>query len=206
MYLVGITGQIASGKTSVARMYKEMGAFLIDADKIGHKLLKDSEIKKQLVKEFGEEILDDDNEVIRDELGAKVFSSSDNLEAINKIMSKRIVSEIREVIAELQENRFPGIVVIDAALFPKWDIVKAMDIVILIEAPKWQRLNRLVRQRGLTPEDSNRRIDVQEELFKEFYPRQTIVVNNNGDFVGLRVQAMSAWLEIKDKTKEKTGR
>ncbi len=206
MYLVGITGQIASGKTCVARMYKEMGAFLIDADKIGHELLKDSEIKKQLIKEFGEDILDDDNEVIRDELAAKVFSSSDNLEAINKIMSKRIVSEIREVIAELQENRFPGIVVIDAALFPKWDIVKAMDIVILIEAPKWQRLNRLVRQRGLTPEDSNIRIDVQEELFKEFYPRQTIVVNNNGDFVSLRVRAMSAWLEIKDKVKEKASK
>jgi len=78
-----------------------------------------------------------------------------------------------------------------------------MDLVLVVDAPRWQRMNRLVRQRGLPQDEAERRIEVHEELFKEFFPKQTIVVKNNGDFMELRVQAMRAWLEIKDRIRQK---
>ena len=203
MYLVGITGPIASGKTSVAKMYKEMGAYLIDADKIGHQLLERPDIKKRIIEEFGDEILTDKGKIDREKLGAIVFSDISRLEALNDIIQKPLVDIIKEQILELQESGFPGIVVIDAALLPKWDIVKLMDLVLVVDAPRWQRMNRLVRQRGLPQDEAERRIEVHEELFKEFFPKQTIVVKNNGDFMELRVQAMRAWLEIKDRIRQK---
>lgn len=203
MYLVGITGPIASGKTSVAKMYKEMGAYLIDADKIGHQLLERPDIKKRIIEEFGDEILTEKGKIDREKLGAIVFSDISRLEALNDIIQKPLVDIIKEQILELQESGFPGIVVIDAALLPKWDIVKLMDLVLVVDAPRWQRMNRLVRQRGLPQDEAERRIEVHEELFKEFFPKQTIVVKNNGDFMELRVQAMRAWLEIKDRMRQK---
>jgi len=203
MYLVGITGPIASGKTSVAKMYKEMGAYLIDADKIGHQLLERPDIKKRIIEEFGDEILTEKGKIDREKLGAIVFSDISRLEALNDIIQKPLVDIIKEQILELQESGFPGIVVVDAALLPKWDIVKLMDLVLVVDAPRWQRMNRLVRQRGLPQDEAERRIEVHEELFKEFFPKQTIVVKNNGDFMELRVQAMSAWLEIKDRMRQK---
>jgi len=203
MYLVGITGPIASGKTSVAKMYKEMGAYLIDADKIGHQLLERADIKKRIIEEFGDEILTEKGKIDREKLGAIVFSDISRLEALNDIIQKPLVDIIKEQILELQESGFPGIVVVDAALLPKWDIVKLMDLVLVVDAPRWQRMNRLVRQRGLPQDEAERRIEVHEELFKEFFPKQTIVVKNNGDFMELRVQAMRAWLEIKDRMRQK---
>ncbi|RKZ32708.1 dephospho-CoA kinase [bacterium] len=203
MYLVGITGPIASGKTSVAKMYKEMGAYLIDADKIGHQLLERPDIKKRIIEEFGDEILTDKGKIDREKLGAIVFSDISRLEALNDIIQKPLVDIIKEQILELQESGFPGIVIVDAALLPKWDIVKLMDLVLVVDAPRWQRMNRLVRQRGLPQDEAERRIEVHEELFKEFFPKQTIVVKNNGDFMELRVQAMRAWLEIKDRMRQK---
>ncbi len=203
MYLVGITGPIASGKTSVAKMYKEMGAYLIDADKIGHQLLERPDIKKRIIEEFGDEILTEKGKIDREKLGAIVFSDISRLEALNDIIQKPLVDIIKEQILELQESGFPGIVVVDAALLPKWDIVKLMDLVLVVDAPRWQRMNRLVRQRGLPQDEAERRIEVHEELFKEFFPKQTIVVKNNGDFMELRVQAMRAWLEIKDRMRQK---
>jgi len=203
MYLVGITGPIASGKTSVAKMYKEMGAYLIDADKIGHQLLERPDIKKRIIEEFGDEILTEKGKIDREKLGAIVFSDISRLEALNDIIQKPLVDIIKEQILELQESGFPGIVVVDAALLPKWDIVKLMDLVLVVDAPRWQRMNRLVRQRGLPQDEAERRIEVHEELFKEFFPKQTIVVKNNGDFMELRVQAMRAWLEIKDRIRQK---
>ncbi len=206
MYLVGITGLIASGKTSVAKLYKDMGAYLIDADRIGHKLLKEPAIKKRIVDAFGEGVLDGAGEIDRSQLAAVVFSSSENLEKLNSIMEKPLCARIRDIIVDFQKGGFPGVVVLDAALLPRWDLAKAMDLIVIVEAPKWQLMNRLIRQRGLSQEDAERRIQAQEELFKTFHPRHSIIVKNNGDFAELKTNAMQAWLEIKERARAKAHR
>lgn len=200
MYLIGITGMIASGKTTVAKLYKEMGAYLLDADKLAHEKLKNSAIKKRVVEAFGKEILGESADINRTRVAEIVFSDSEKLEELNTIMEKPITSALRDRIMELQEGGFPGVVAVDAAMLPRWNMVKAMDVIVLVEAPKWQLMNRLVRQRGLQQEDAERRIEAQENMFREFHPKQQLVVKNNGDFIELRTNAMQVWMEIKERT------
>ena len=206
MFLVGITGPIAAGKTTVAKLYHEIGAYLLDADKIGHQLLEDPEIKQKIIETFGEEVLDAEGKIDRKKLGAIVFEDAEKLEKLNQIMEKPLVSALRERIIELDEYGYPGIVIVDAALLPKWDLVKAMDLVVLIDAPRWQRLNRLVRQLGYTQEEAERRIEAQEEIFKNFHPKKAIVVKNNGDMFELKTNALSAWLQIRELARQKAQR
>ncbi len=203
MYLIGITGPIAVGKTTVAKLYKEMGAYLIDADNIGHKLLDMPDIKKQIVDIFGDGILGEGNKIDRSKLGKIVFESQEKIELLNAITEHHITSQVREKILELEDDGFPGILAIEAALLPKWELYKAMDLIILVDAPKWQRMNRLVRQRGLTQEDAEKRIAMQEDIFKNFHPKQALVVNNNGDFPEVHTNSMRAWLIIKENARQK---
>ncbi|RKZ35111.1 dephospho-CoA kinase [bacterium] len=203
MYLIGITGPIASGKTSVAKLYREMGAYLLDADKIGHQLLQTPAIKKKVVEQFGKEILNDKGKIDRETLGPIVFEKKENLNKLNDIIEKPLTSKLRDKIIELEESGFPGIVAVDAALLPKWDLVNAMDMIVLVEAPRWQRMNRLVRQLGYPQEEAERRIEAQEHIFKKFHPKRSIVVKNNGDFVELHTNAMKIWLKIKELAREK---
>ena len=203
MYLIGITGPIAAGKTTIAKLYEETGAYLLDADKIGHELLESRSIKRKVIETFGREILDEKGKIDRKKLGSIVFEDREKLDELNEIMEKPLVSRIRNEIIELEESGFPGIVAVDAALLPKWDIIEAMDLIVLVEAPKWQRMNRLVRQLGYSQDEAERRIEVQEEIFKNFHPPQSIIVKNNGDFIEMKANAMRAWLEIKEKAKAK---
>jgi len=203
MVLVGITGPIAAGRTTVAKLYHEIGAYLLDADKIGHQLLEDTEIKQKIVETFGEEVLDSEGKIDRKRLGAIVFEDVEKLEKLNQIMEKPLVSALREKIIELDEYGYPGIVIVDAALLPKWDLVKAMDLIVLVDAPRWQRLNRLVRQLGYTQDEAERRIEAQEEIFKNFHPKKAIVVKNNGDMFELKTNALSAWLQIRELARQK---
>jgi len=200
MYLIGITGMIASGKTTVAKLYKEMGAYLLNADKLAHEKLKNSAIKKRVIEAFGKEILGENGDIDRARVAEIVFSDGKKLEELNTIMEKPITSALRDRIMELQEGGFPGVVAVDAAMLPRWNLVKAMDVIILVEAPKWQLMNRLVRQRGLLQEDAERRIEAQESMFKEFHPKKQLIVKNNGDFIELRTNAMQVWMEIKKRT------
>ncbi|MCD6594938.1 dephospho-CoA kinase [bacterium] len=201
MYLVGITGPIATGKSVVAKLYEEMGAYLLDADKIGHELLESRGIKRKIIETFGREILDEKGKIDREKLGKIVFEDSGKLDELNNIMEKPLTSKIRNDIIELEESGFPGIVVIDAALLPKWELIDAMNLIVLVETPKWQRINRLVRQLGYSQDDAECRIDVQEKIFKNFHPQHSIIVKNNGDFFEVKTNAMKAWLKIKEKSK-----
>ena len=203
MYIIGITGMIASGKTSVSKLYKEMGAYLLDADKIGHELLLNQNIKKQISDTFGREVLDNNGEIDRHKLSEIVFNSEEKLELLNQITEKPIVSVIRENIMELEEVGFPGIVVIDAAILPRWELVKSIDLIILVESPKWQLMNRLVRQKGFTQDEAKIRIGIQEPMFKNFHPTHSLVIKNNGDFVEMRTNAMNIWMQIKQLAREK---
>ena len=194
---------IASGKSYVAKLYKEMGAYLLDADKIGHKLLNSNAIKKRIADAFGKEIFGDKGAIDRQKLADIVFCNKEKLMQLDDIMEKPITSVLRERIMELEDTGFPGIIAIDAALLPRWDLRNVMDMILLVEAPKWQLKNRLVRQRGLPADDAERRISAQDKLFENFHPKKSIVIKNNGDFIELRSNAMKVWMQIKELAQKK---
>ena len=122
MLVIGLTGGIASGKSTVSRILKDLGATILDADKIGHEAyLPNTQTWKDVVTTFGEEILGPDREIDRAKLGALVFKGKDNMKKLTDIMWPRMYDMVSERI-EKQRALGTEVMVVEAAVLfeAKW--------------------------------------------------------------------------------------
>lgn len=198
MTLVGVTGQTGAGKTTFCDIFRDIGAKVINADQIGHQLHQDGGIKAKLVEAFGEEILDAAGNVDRTSLGNIVFENRKNREMLDRIIQKPLIDVIEARVYSIQEDGFPGVVALDAALLPKWKkLCKSMDFIVLIDAPTWQRVNRLEEERGISQEQAEKRIAALDELYGDFYPHIDYNVKNSGNLHEFRAKVVKVWLDIK---------
>ena len=198
MILVGVTGPIASGKSTVCRTFGEMGALFIDVDKMGRDVLEESSVKVRLIDLFGDDILKDNGDVDRERIADLVFSNEEALRQLEELSHPIIIKKLQKRIEELRKSDFPGIIVLDAAMLPKWpDIMDQLDYLLVVQSPKWQRSNRLIQDRGYPPEQSELRIKSQEALFEKITPRIDYIIKNNGDLSELRAKTVKTWLDIK---------
>ncbi len=196
--IIGLTGGIACGKTTVAKLFQDFGAEVIDADLVGHRLLReDPSVKEKLVATFGASILDSKNEINRSKLGRIVFNSPDQLQALSKIVHPPIVERIKADIARRSSSAQKSIIVIDAALLIELDLVYMVDFVVLVYADESIQMQRLT-QRGLSSEDAQRRIKSQmpsheKTRFADF------TINNNGSLSNTAKQAKEVWRALTGK-------
>jgi dephospho-CoA kinase len=159
--IIGLTGGIACGKTTVAGLFQNFGADVIDADSVGHRLLKENpSVKKKLVAMFGASILDSKDEIDRSKLGRIVFDSPDQLQALSKIVHPPIIELIKADIAEKSSSAEKSIIIIDAALLIELNLTYTVDFVVLVYADENIQMQRLT-QRGLSYGDAQRRINSQ---------------------------------------------
>lgn len=157
---VGLTGGIASGKSTVSRRLAELGAVVIDADAIARKLQKPGE--RGLVgirNHFGDSVIDPSTgELLRQELANIVFNDELQLEALNGIIHPMV----REETARLISEAAPGsVIVYDMPLLVETDQHADMDQVLVVEAPVEERVRRMVTDRGMDADDARRRIAAQ---------------------------------------------
>ena len=197
MTKVGITGQIASGKTFAARFFRSLGAYVINADRIGHSLYKLPEIKAQMIEAFGSQILSGDETIRREKLSDIVFSSEKELLKLNKIMYPPLEEKIAEKVNRLESSQFPGIVVIDAALLGEWDIMRKLDYFILIDCPTWHQMNRLVKERHFEQKAAEARIEFQKALTEKVTPFVDFIIRNPGEPAEFRRKLIKIWMHIK---------
>jgi dephospho-CoA kinase len=148
MLIIGLTGGIGTGKDEAAKVLKRLGAKIIDADEVGHKLLKkDTAVYKKVLKVFGEGILGAGREIDRKKLGFIVFKSRIKLAILNKIIHPPMKKEFAKAIAAYRKSGEKLIVLNAAVLFEAgWD--ELVDKTILITAPKELRIKRL-QKRGI---------------------------------------------------------
>lgn len=152
MITIGLTGNVASGKTTVAERWRESGVHVIDADSVGHRVLEeDLDARGALVEAFDREILAADGSVDREMLGARAFDSAEGVRTLNEIVHPPLVERLDAELAAARE-RGEEIVAIDAALLLEFGIEAALDALVVVSAPRDVRADRLVRQRGLTRE------------------------------------------------------
>lgn len=192
--LVGIAGGVATGKTTVGKLFEEQGANLIEADGIGWLLLEDQEIKERLIGAFGKDILNFEGEVERKKLGRIVFSSPEARETLNSIVHPVLLQRLREKIGELKKAGFEGVVAVVAALIPEWEIKDWFDELIVVTCPEKVALERLMKQ-GFTEREARDRVGSQlpvEEKVKE----ADFIIENNGDLAKLTEEARKVWEEI----------
>ena len=158
----GLTGGIASGKSTVAAMFRELGARIIDADKVGHELLlPSSPAYPELVAAFGNEILNSAGEIDRRRLGPLVFSDPAKLQQLNRITHRRIIDRIEQVALEYNAQDPQTVVIVDAALIYETGIGGRFVKIIVAWCRPEQQIERLMAKTGVSREEAERRIASQ---------------------------------------------
>jgi dephospho-CoA kinase len=186
--VIGITGEIAAGKSLAASFLREKGIQVIDADKIGHEILVRNNVKNQLVKTFGKQILASDNIIDRQVLGKIVFTDLRRLEQLNNVVHPILIDEIINRIKTSQDK----FLVIDAALLCDWKLNKICDYTILITADSDLRVQRLVKDKGLSPQEAKNRISAQ----KVHCDKVDFVIENNESCSDFRTKIERIWRKI----------
>jgi len=161
MLRVGLTGGIASGKSTVAAMLREQDCLVLDADTLGHELLEQGQDAfNEVVREYGKEVLDNYGNVNRSKLGQIIFADPQKRARLNQILHPRILEVLRRWFAALAQEGGPEFAVVEAALIMEAGYNKELDQVIVCWCPAQQQLQRLV-ERGLTAEQAQLRIAAQ---------------------------------------------
>jgi dephospho-CoA kinase len=161
MLRVGLTGGIASGKSTVGGMLRELDCPVLDADTLGHELLEQGQdAHNEVVREYGKEILDAYGNVDRGKLGQIIFADAQKRARLNQILHPRILDVVRKWFTAQGHQGGPDLAVVEAALIIEAGYNKELDKVIVCWCPPEQQLQRLV-ERGLTAEQAKQRIAAQ---------------------------------------------
>jgi len=186
--LVGIGGNMGSGKSTVANELKRYGAKIIDADEMGWSLLtKGTDEYRKLVKAFGQGILTKTGNIDRRALGKLAFASRASLAKLNAIAHPALLDRVRK---EIDRNR-KGLVVVDAALLFVWGLDEEVDVAILVTAADRLKIRRLV-DAGMKEEDVVARLKLQPPDAK-IWRRADFVLENKGSFAELRRKCRALW-------------
>jgi len=161
MLKVGLTGGIASGKSTVASMLRDRDCQVLEADPLGHELLEPGQAAyDEVVREFGDSILGRDGKVDRVKLGAIVFADPARRARLNQILHPRILAVVRQWFAALERAGDVELAIVEAALIVEAGFHKELDKLIVCWSKPEQQLQRLV-ERGLTEEQARMRIASQ---------------------------------------------
>jgi dephospho-CoA kinase len=184
---VGLTGGIASGKTTVCRLLEAKGCTIIDADVVAHKLLLLGQPGYEpVIKAFGRGVLGDAGEIDRGKLGAEVFGNRSKLEQLNQLLHPEV---LRTLGAELEALKQVGNarVIVDASLMIESGFHRNFRRLVLVTCTLAQQVERLMVRNGLTQEQAQQRIALQMPL-EEKRAFATDIIDNSGTQEGTRTQ------------------
>lgn len=185
MKIIGVTGGIGSGKSTVSGILADLGAKVINADHIARKVVARGEkALNELVEHFGLEILNADGSLDRKKLGSMVFNDPESLEFLNNITHKYIAEKIIQELEEIKAQRNTDVIVLDVPIPIKHGFTDIADTIWVIAADKETRIDRIMKRSGLTREEAISRINAQKN--DEEYERiADEIIFNNGDIIQL---------------------
>ena len=195
MLLIGLTGNIASGKSEVARMLAERGATLIDADVLAREAVRpETQALRDIVKRWGKDILNDDGSLDRDALRQIVFADQDELDALNRIVHPGVTRLRDREIANARDRGDQIVVCVIPLLFER-NLVEEFDAIVLVDAPRPLRLERLVTTRGLEETEAMNMIASQmpAELKRA---RADYCIDNSGSIDDLERDVDALWSSL----------
>jgi dephospho-CoA kinase len=195
---VGLTGGIGSGKSAVSRLLAERGAVVIDADLVAREVVEPGTPGlARLVERFGEEVLRPDGSLDRPALGARVFADAEALAALNRIVHPLVGERTGEL---LEQAKAAGaqVVVHDVPLLVENGLASMYDTVVVVAASPQTQHDRLVRLRGMAPEEAQQRIDAQAPLADKLAVA-THVLDNDGPLEELAPQVDRLWAELQER-------
>ncbi len=197
MIIVGLTGGIASGKSLVAKIFKDLGAYAIDADRIVHELLEPGqEAWREVLAYFGGSIELPDKTIDRRTLGEIVFNDPEKRAWLNRCLHPKVFAVYTARVRHLHERHPDAVVVFDAALLIETGFQNKMDKVVVVYADEDQQLKRLMEREHFTREQALLRIRSQMPL-AEKRELADYVIDNRGTRENTEYQARSVFAELK---------
>jgi dephospho-CoA kinase len=195
MLRLGLTGGIASGKSAVAAMLREMDFPVLDADGLAHKLMEPGQpAHEEILREFGAEVADASGRIDRAKLGALVFADRAKLERLNAILHPRVKEAMFRQFAEWERSGTSGAVFVEAALLVEAGFHKELDGLVVAWCRPEQQLERM-RARGLSEQEARHRIAAQlpvEEKLRQ--ATETIDCSGSIEDTRRQVEALGAKL------------
>lgn len=185
--VVGLTGGIACGKTTVAQMFGDLGIPVIDADELAREVVEPgTEGLQRVVDEFGRDVLDNEGRLDRKKVGDMVFNDEEARETLNSILHPLISAAGAERLQAHQDHPAPYIMY-EAALLVETGSYKAFSALVVVSADESLQRLRLIARDGYTVAEANSRISSQLPLARKIAVAD-YVVTNNGDLEGTRQQ------------------
>lgn len=196
MKVLGLTGNIASGKSTVARMLEGMGARIIDADQIAREVVEpEKPAWVDIVKKFGPGILSPDGAIDRRRLGEIVFGDESKRRLLMDITHPRIKETVRERLAEFKEENAPVVVVEAALIVEKGGLREFLDGLIVVTADEETQIERLVKRSGHTREEALARIGSQMPAGEKAL-HADYLIDNSGTEEETEAEVKRLWEEI----------
>jgi len=195
--VVGLTGGIASGKSLVARIFSDLGAYIIDADRIVHNLLEPhQQTWSEVIAYFGTEILLPDQRIDRRKLGEIVFKDINKRTWLNSCLHPRVFASFSTEVKHLRESQPHAVIIFDAALLIETGYHKNMDKIIVVYTPRDQQVKRLAHRDDFTKEQAFDRIRSQMPL-EDKIKYADYVIENTGTKQHTENQATAVFAELK---------
>ncbi len=193
MLTIGLTGGIGSGKSTVSKLLAELGAPIIDADQVGHAIYApDGPAYPDMMAAFGEGILAPDRTIDRKKLGPIVFADPAALKRLNSIVHPKMFARMREMVDAMRRGGEHKPIVIEAAILIEANWQPLFNEIWLVVASRERVIERVERDRGLKPEQTEARIRAQlSDDDRRKYA--TTVVTNNGTIDELRAKVGDLW-------------
>lgn len=201
--IIGVTGNIASGKSETARLLQQKGCALVDADAVAHEVYGyDRALVQQIAAEFGQDVVWSNGTLNRVKLGSLVFGRPEAMAALNRIVHPVLIGAIRDRIRS--SLRIMNRLVLDAALIVELGFAPEVDYLVLVSASVKVRLARLMERSSLTGEEAMRRIESQipEEAKLQY---ADCVIKNETSREYLREQVDALWEDLMLREREEGG-
>lgn len=191
-YVIGVTGNIATGKTTVLSMLRHLGARIIDADLLAHEVMApNTDVWRQIVGAFGREILDEKGAIVRAKLGDVVFQDPEALARLEAIVHPVVIARTERLIAEAEEP----VVVVEAIKLIESGLVDRCDTLWVVTCRRNQQMERLVEQRYLTKEQALARVQAQPPQAEKIF-QADVVIDNSGSLDETWEQVHREWQKI----------
>jgi len=196
--IVGLTGGIVGGKSTIASMFRDLGANIIDVDKLGHGvILPHKSAWKKIVKLYGKGILRNDLTIDREKLGKIVFTNQTLLKKLNEITHPEIIKLIKKEISFAKNKNYSQekILIIDAALIYEAKIDRLMDKIIVVYIDEGEQVKRLAKRNNLSEDEALQRIKSQMPT-REKIEMADYVIDNSKSLNKTREQVEKIWQSL----------
>ncbi len=203
-YVIGLTGNIATGKSVVAGMLEELGARVIDADEVAHSVIKAGTPAWQRVIDLcGEDILRADGEIDRARLGARVFADPEELARLEEIVHPPVIAECQLLLEQppgeaaegTADPERPQVAVLEAIKLLEAGMASQCDEIWVVTSPREVQVQRLTETRGMSVEQAELRIDAQPPQADKVAAAD-VVIDNGGSLEQTRAQVETEWRRI----------